>query len=101
LLDRLARHSRAIAIASLPFVLVLLALASVLSPWYYAAVGLLLIAIVALAARLERLEPGAFTPKKTRLADMPSSIGRNVAVLVYAIGGAFALAWAIFELRHL
>jgi hypothetical protein len=100
LLDWLARHIRAIAAASLPVVITLVSL-TVVSPWYYAAVALWLLIVVMLAGRLERLQPGALTPKKQTLADLPSTIGWGVAVIVYTSFGTFGLLWAIFELRRM
>jgi hypothetical protein len=80
-------------------VVVLLSL-TVLSRWYYAAVALWLLIVGMLARRLERLHPGALTPKKQTLADLPSTIGWGVAVIVYIAFGTFALLWSIFELRQ-
>ena len=73
---------------------------TVLSRWYYAAVALWLLIVVALASRLDRLQPGALAPKKQTLADLPSTIGWGVAVIVYTTLGTFALLWVIFEVRR-
>ena len=99
MLDWSTRHIRAIATASLPVVVVLVSLTA-LSPWYYAAVALWLLIVVMLASRLERLKPGALTPKKQTLADLPSTVAWGVAVIVYVTLGTYALLWAIFELRR-
>jgi hypothetical protein len=87
-------------VASLPIVLILVDLAVVLSPWYYAVLALWLFIVVMLARRLEQLQPGALTPKKTTLANLPSTVAWGVAVTVYATLGAYAVLWAIFELHR-
>jgi hypothetical protein len=98
LIDSLARHSRAIAIASLPFVIVVVAMASAKSRWYYAVLAVWLLILVALASRLERLEPGALAPKRTSWAATPAGIARSVAVAAYAALGAYVLLWAISKM---
>ena len=73
-------------------------MASTKSRWYYAMLAVWLLILVALASRLERLEPGALAPKKTGWASTPSGIARSMAVLAYAALGAFVLLWAISKM---
>jgi uncharacterized membrane protein len=92
LIDWLAIHSRAIAFASLPFVVVLVTMGSAQRPWYYAVLAAWLIVLVWLASRLQRLRPGALTPKKSTWASMPSTIAWTVGVVLYGgLGGYFLL----------
>jgi hypothetical protein len=101
LLDSMARHSRAIGIASIAPLLVLFALTS-LSRWYYLPIALWVALFLLLAARLERMHPGALSPKKSswRSRAFWTDVLLTVGVTVASVVAAAAIILAGRALLH-